>query len=152
MDKEGLSPELEQLLRKVRVKEPPQELMADFAKGVNERIDRGAAGPGFGFPQAGVVLAVGLVLAGAVYFLVGRIPVQPALQPVRSSLIRPVVADVSAPALSAADLSIEEEAVLIEELDEGFLDEVIEAMGDEDLLDEIDFMDTLELAAPKPAL
>ena len=170
MDAEMKDPEIEKLLSKVRLKEVPGRRMEGFLAGVHERIDRGVGKPGFGFPEAALVLAIGLAFAGGIYFLVLRAPAKPATQPVVVSMPAPVLPVARPPkdgsaifsakgrirhyAGGVADndrggeaLSLEEESAIIEAFDEGSEEDLIEVLDDQGLLDEIDFLDTIEFSA-----
>ena len=74
MEKEPLTPELKRLLEKVKLKEPPRTLTADYLAGVNARIDQRAKGVHFGFPQLTIFFVAGLALAGALYFFLKPMP------------------------------------------------------------------------------
>src|SRR3989338_1353316 len=86
MDQEELTPELEKLLKQVRLREPSQELMADYLAGVNAKIERRMNAPHFGFREAVMVVGVGLILAGLFYFLFA-----PSLSQERAPEIQPAL-------------------------------------------------------------
>ncbi|MBI4000057.1 MAG: hypothetical protein HY351_05520 [Candidatus Omnitrophica bacterium] len=164
MDKEHLSPELEQLIRKVRLKEPPEGLMADYLAGVNAKIDRGASGSHFGFPQVAMVLAVGLALAGAAYFYWVRPQTQSApdvetttfvvsetsVQPNNEATVldnteQPLSSEIPSTPVQKS-LSIEEEMAVLEAFGEELDEEGIDLLGDDEVFEELGQLDEIELS------
>lgn len=150
-----LDPELEKLLKEVKLKEPPQDKMADYLAGVHAKIDRGPVGSGFGFPQMSLLLAAGLALMGLLYFLVvspQRPPVpqvQEMTREAREAESLPAAVSTTLEvesALAPSDLSIEEEITVFEELGEGFTDEAIDLFEEDELLEELALVDELELS------
>ena len=73
MDQDKLTPELEKLLKQVKLKEPPQDLMTDYMTGVNVKINKQLERPRFEFPQVMMILVVGAVFAGLSYFIFARV-------------------------------------------------------------------------------
>lgn len=156
MDQDKLSPELEKLLKQVKLKEPPKDLMADYAAGINAKIDQQAGRPHFGFPHVAMALAIGLVFAGVFYFVIARplnhneapvlqaVPTQVEKQEMPESVV-PEASQSVAP-IQDRDLSLEEELTLIEAFEGEFLDEEDAALGDEDLLEELALLDELEIS------
>lgn len=167
-NQDKLTPELEKLLKQVRLKEPPKDLMTDYAAGVNAKIEQQSGKPHFGFPQVVLVTAVGLVFAGIFYFISARPLTQtqtPALQPLVDSVthhskepfgartprstqddnLSEALQSVNAP-VQAEEFSIEEEFVLLEAFEDEFLDEENAVLGDEDLFEELSLLDELEIS------
>jgi hypothetical protein len=176
MEEERLTPELEKLLKQVRLKEPSQELMADYLTGVNAKIERRMSAPHFGFREGVLVFAVGLILAGLFYFLLApslNHEPTPEIQPViaRHDQIEPeAISEIaSLPPQSASDpprilagptvarnderipevdLSLEEELALLEAFEEELSEQESDWLEDEELLEELALLDELELSSP----
>jgi len=172
MDQEELTPELEKLLKQVRLREPSQELMADYLAGVNAKIERRMNAPHFGFREAVMVVGVGLVLAGLFYFLFA-----PSLSQERAPEIQPVIARhvqndaeaiptlpaggseiASLPTVARNDeriqqeaLSLEEELALLEAFEEELSNQEGDWLEDEELLEELALLDELEISSASGA-
>ena len=171
MDQDKLSPELEKLLKQVKLKEPSKDLMADYLAGVNAKINQQSGMPHFGFPQVTLILAVGLVFAGIFYFVIAR-PLNhdeaPAIQPTVSVIshseersdeesktetlrfaqgdnIPKALHSVSIP-VQEEELSLNDELALLEAFEGGSSDEEDNALGDEDLFEELALLDELEIS------
>ncbi|MBI4372810.1 MAG: hypothetical protein HY585_03690 [Candidatus Omnitrophica bacterium] len=130
-NQEQLSPELERVIKQVRLKEPPSEFMADYLAGVNSKIDRGVPHSQFGFPQIAMVLAIGLVMAGVAYFYFGYEP--------RASQVK-VIPDVSI----SKPLSVEEEMMILEAFSEELADGTGDPFGDDEILEELWQLEEIE--------
>ena len=162
MDEDKLTPEIEKLLKQVKLKEPPQELMKDYLGGVHNKINQQSGTPHFGFPQVSLVLAVGLVFAGVFYFMSARSVNHQAgyeLPPVLVQAPEQTTPEMAAPSTEVSlpevqlsvsnqgtELSLEEESTLLETLESGFSDEEDEVLGDEDLFEELALLDELEIS------
>ncbi|MBI4358623.1 MAG: hypothetical protein HY584_04920 [Candidatus Omnitrophica bacterium] len=152
MDKTELTPELEKLVKGVKLKEPPEQLMADYLSGVNAKIDRGAEGAHFGFPQIAIVLAIGLTFAGAFYLFLtrpqGESPVQVAeiTQKVETTPLSAELSGAAAKIEPLQPLSLEEEMEVLEAFGEEFQGEASDLFGDEEVFEELAQLDELELS------
>lgn len=173
-NKEELTPELEQLISKVKLKEPPQELMKDYLSGVNAKIDQGIKSSYFGFSQFTVFLVIGVVLAGVFYFFLVRLQVKPVLEvkpatvqrsvktasviaseapaKIHGGSVQQVVADNDKnQASTQKPLTIEEGVAVLEAFGDEFSDESPDVFGDDDeALDELAVLDEVELSAGLP--
>lgn len=153
MEEERLTPELEKLLKQVRLKEPSQELMADYLTGVNAKIDRRMSAPHFGFREGVLVFAVGLILAGLFYFLLApSLNHEPTPKLVtsdsESNLPQGLQAIIVPP---PAELSLEEELALLEAFEEELSDQESDWLEDEELLEELALLDELEISGASGA-
>jgi hypothetical protein len=161
MDPDKLSPEVEKLLKQVKLKEPPQDLMADYVAGVRAKINQQSGGPHFGFPHAAFILALGLAFAGSVYLISMRplnydeVPVIETQEQKASELVAaqsqtnvPETDQNTNIPVQERELSIEEELALLEVFEGEFLDEEGVILGSEDLFEELAFLDELEISSP----
>ena len=154
MDKESLPPELEGFLNKVKLKEPPRELMSDYLSGVNAKIDRGVSGKSFGFPQTVVLLLAGAAfVAGVVYLLAFHPKKDTEIQIAPAVVSRPLIPEESAAQTIeravpkvAEQLSLEDQLTILEALGEESEKETLETIGNEELLDEAAFLDDIEFS------
>lgn len=159
MDNESLPPELEEMLSKVRLKEPPKEAMADYLSGVNAKIDRGPVGTNFGFPQVGILLLVGLAFAFGIIYLFGLNPKKEPIQlipQVQSERINPPAPELvtgqtavvsQTPQPASGELSLEDQMALLETFGEETGSTTIEFFGNDELLDEVALLDSVEFSA-----
>ncbi len=158
-NKEELTPELEKLISKVKLKEPPQELMRDYLSGVNAKIDRGIKGSHFGFPQFAIFLVISAVLAGFFYFFLVRLQRQPVLEVKPAFIQRSVTGQgTEAPTSVVSEtqhhgtvsaqkpLTIEEEVTVLEAFGDEFLNESSDVFGDDEALNELAVLDEVELS------
>ena len=161
-----LDPELQELLKKTKLKEPPEKLMADYLSGVNEKIDRGIGKPHFGFPPLALVLVAGVLLAGIFYYFLAEPEKEPVMQAVAPAVVAPIEVPSQPPPSVPAEanltdtagqpqpasesLSIEEQIAILESFAEEFPDETGELFGEEELLNEFEALDEMELSALGP--
>ncbi|MBI4394701.1 MAG: hypothetical protein HY583_00740 [Candidatus Omnitrophica bacterium] len=146
-NQEPLAPELEQLIKQVKLKEPSKERMTDYLAGVNAKIDRGAPPTSFGFPQVAVILAVGLVMAGLAYFYWIRpssVGADPRVRPQENG-------QAQGPAPTTPSLSIEEEMAVLEAFGEEYDSEIQDLLGDDETLEELAQLDEIEFFLPSKA-
>ena len=156
-----LDPEIGKLVRDVKLKELSEEEMSNYVSEVRTRISRHASSPVFGFPQLGLLLAVGFILAGLVYFIVIRPQVEkaPSLKEVslqhqtaQTSGQPPLVQkDKKQEAKTQKQLSIEESITVLETFGEEFSDEASDLYRDDDILKELAFLDEVELSSVSSA-
>jgi len=154
MDQEKLTPELEKLISKVKLKEPAPKIMANYLSEVNAKIDQGVGGPHFGFPQVTVFFVIGAALAGFLYFFLVHPQVQPAFEIKNASvkedgidqsrqmasLIPPRIQS-TAGTSTQKSLTLEEEIAVLEASDES-----ADVFGDDEALDELTVLDEVELS------
>ena len=158
-NKEDLAPELEKLISKVKLKEPPQELMRNYLSGVNAKINQGTKGNHFGFPQLAVFLVIGMALAGFLYFFLVLSQIKPVSE-VKPVSVRQDVVSQGAQVLNLAvskirnsntisaqkSLTLEEELAILEAFGEEFSDESSDVLGDDEAIDELVVLDEIELS------
>lgn len=156
MDQEKLSPELEKLISRVKLKEPPRQMMSRYLSEVNAKIDQGIKSSHWGFPQFGAVFAIGLALAGSLYFFLARPQMQPAHE-VKAISVQPSTesqkTEIASSKLPAAQkpLTLEEEMAVLEAFSDESLDESAELFGDEEALEDLTVLDEVELSRGMPA-
>ena len=155
-----LDPEIEKLVRDVKLKEPSEEEMSNYVSEVRAKINLHASGPTFGFPQLGLLLAAGVILAGLIYFTVSRPQIEkvPSLKevplqdqtaqiPGQPPLVWKDGKWVSQDAKIPKQLSIEESITVLEAFGEEFSDEASDLYRDDDILEELTFLDEIELSS-----
>ena len=165
MDEELRDPEIEKLLKEIKLQEPSEQEMADFVSGVHLKIAQGHGAPTVGFRQIGIVLVASIAFAGLVYFMyqlsssqpvrlvpqnvvvTDRIPIQ---APDSQSKIvsSPEPAPAALQRASSGTLSMEDEMAVLEALSEEFPDEASDILADDELLDELATLDELEISLP----
>ena len=153
MKHENLDPELEQLVNKLKLKEPSEDVMGNYLSGINARINEQIKQSHFGFPQFATVMAISLVLVGAVYFIYTSY-----VKPVKNVEAIPNSQITSAssgtlPHNDAKPLSLDEELAVLEAFVEDSSKDMIELFGEDAVLEELTQMDESELTsptAPKP--
>ena len=148
MKHENLDPELEQLVKKLKLKEPSEDVMGNYLSGINARINEQIEQSHFGFPQFATVMAISLVLVGAVYFIYTSY-----IKPVKNVEAIPNSQITSAssgtlPRNDAKPLSLEEEMTVIEAFAEESSKDMIELFGEDAVLEELAQMDESELSSP----
>ncbi|OGX05991.1 MAG: hypothetical protein A3G87_04775 [Omnitrophica bacterium RIFCSPLOWO2_12_FULL_50_11] len=126
MGEEKQDSNLELILRSAKLKRPREADMSNFLSGVHRKIKQGV--PSIGFPQTVTVFVLGLICVGLVYLFLGR--------PERVPVPRPTGAEA---------LSIEEHMEVLEAFDVDVADEITRYIGDDELVDEIAFLDSMEL-------
>ena len=156
MDEDRKDPEIESMLKGVKLKEPSQKDMTNFLSGVHEKIDRGYGNEVIGFRQIGLIFVVGVALAGLIYFISTRSKVEPAhqvetLNRMEAPLETPLPASVlQNPAgekpLTRKPLSLEEEMAVLEAFEDEFGDETTDLFGDSEVLEELATLDELEFS------
>ena len=170
MANEDLDPKWETILKKTRLKEPPDDLMKNYLSEIHQKLERRHSFS-FGTPAVWLIAVGILSMAGALFFIFRPEPAKqlepavamtlqpearPDLPPVLPAEIQaqaPVAQSVPAQAPApqvlpsapfAAQLSPEEEMAVLEALGEEVEDEVVENLGDEDLAAEASFLDETE--------
>ncbi len=161
MNDEKIDPEIEQLLKNVRSKKPPRELMANFASGVNSRIDERIKRPPFAMPALGVLALAAVLVIGALYYFYKQpAPKSQSIEPLSSVQLQETGRNMESagkasilPAKSQ-ELSFEEVAKLLEALEETEIDEEEAAALDlvllevDDAAEELALLDEFEIGPP----
>ena len=152
MDQDELSLELKKLLSKVKLKEPPREIMANYLSEVNAKIDGGIKNSHFNFPQFATVFAVGVILAGLFYLFSPRSQVKPvletkpAVQKVQDLLTTVPQAPPTQVISTQKPLTVEEKMAVLEAFGDEFSDESVDLFGDDEVLEELALLDDMELS------
>lgn len=151
MDNESLPQELQNVLSRVKLKEPSPELMVNYLSGVNAKIDRGTSGPSFGFPQVSVLLLLGIAFTFGIVYLLALNPKKEAVGPMIASQAQSEPAqkaETTAQTLEvvSAQLSLEDQLTLLEAMGEESTNETIDLFGNEELLDEAALLDDVEFS------
>ncbi|MBI1977719.1 MAG: hypothetical protein HYS55_03090 [Candidatus Omnitrophica bacterium] len=154
MNQEELPPELEKILKRVKLKEPPERLMKDYLSGVNAKIDRRGQGFHVSFPQVALACVIGLSLVGVLYltFMARPKAIELVSEPIQKVEAKPqVVAVESQVQATQKALSVEEEMAVLEAFSEEHGEGVAEFFGDEEMFEDLSQLDEVELATPPNA-
>ncbi len=155
MDQEKLTPELEKLISKVKLKEPPREMMTNYLSEVNTKIDQGIRSSHFGFPQVTGFFVIGLTLAGVLYFFlmhpaahVKEVSVEKNIADRSQEVTSPITSYIqtSTAPVSQKSLTLEEEMAVLEAFGDEFSDESVGLFGDDEALEELTVLDEVELS------
>lgn len=138
MNDDQLNPQLEKILKEIKLKEPKQPDMADYLSKVRSKIELKQNQSHFHFvPAAGLAFALILALCGAVYFLVNQ----------TKSPQPQIVSKISEPAAQTAsnqDLSLEEEMAILEAFSEDYPAGTSDLLGDEAAAEDLVLLDEIE--------
>ena len=167
-------PEMDPFLKKFRLKKPSEEQMANFSAGVNAKIDSGAPKNGNGFGAFEFALGVILILgaAGVFYFRplrfdLGQQKPAPVELEKSSAVFRKETIGMIVPARmkakttsgliessqsKSAALSAEQELAVLEALDSEFDNEGAELLEDDEIAQELNFLDEIEFSSPSTNL
>lgn len=140
MENDQLDPQIEKLLKEVKLKEPRRQEMTDYLSGVRSKITIKQNQTHFYFVPAGIVLVVILVLSGFIYWLIQN----------QSKEENPVttVAKISAPiakSISVSNsLSLEEEMAILGAFSDEYPNGTSDLLGDEESMEDLVLMDEIE--------
>lgn len=154
MNQEELPPELENILKQVKLKEPPESVMKNYLSEVNARIDRHGQGFHVSFPQVVLVCVLGFSLMGVLYLtLVARPkPVDVTSEPVQTMEAKSQTITVEHKVqINQKVRSVEEEMAVLEAFSEEHGEGVAELFGDEEVFEDLSQLDEVELATPPNA-
>lgn len=132
MSEEKQDLNVESILQSARLKRPREADMSNFLSGVHKKINQ--RGPRIGLPEAVTGVALGLVSIGLVYFFLARSERLPLPPPT-----------------TAEAISIEENLVVLEALDIDVEDELTSFLDDDELLEELAFLDGMEVGFVGPS-
>ncbi len=166
MEEDKFMPEIDPLLKKMKLKKPSAELMANYAAEVNTKIDQmNLHKPDYRFPGAAVSLVFLMAFAGYSYFNFSRTETKRSFQPeaVLTEKVLPAQNHTTIPAqaiipadvqkklsdeipLKSSPLSIEQEMAVLEAFDSDLENDSDALLDEDELVQEMNLLDEVEFS------
>ena len=149
MKEDQLDPQVEKILREVKLKEPKKEEMTNYLSNVRSKIELKQNQSQFPVAPIGIALAVTLALAGLIYFVVPNLSKEEAQIPVISQKSEAPIVPVAPAAVPAQaptqSFSLEEELDILEAFSEEYPAGTSDLLGDDGVIEDLVLIDEIEL-------